>query len=336
MKTKIVSILILTLVVTSIYAGANEINNQDRNNSDEIIDDLIPINPDNPKPSGFDGWAVAKEFANPWPYAVASMSHPDCCIADFNLNTGAGKLLACPMPFTNSWAELSVHCQENGAFGIWNGYNTNGKIVIKSPSYADIESIYGGGYSSISIYVREYTPSEQYVQSFSDTVLLQYNWKGSLDGGYLDFQLRQGYKYKFSINALSYQPGASASGIDPIKINKVWLLYEVEEPTIDLLEPESGYLYFGTIFKLPISFSSALLFAQPGIRCEAKTTGSIDHVKFECKGKSISDDTPSGNTWTATLKGVSSSFGTLYGYACDSNGNVLDSDSVKIFKLGGS
>jgi len=335
MNKKIICILIFMLVFSCTFSAASVIENK------EAIDNTTEIgpNPNDPKvPMESGNWFIAKEFGpdagESWPYKETSKSHSNC-VTDFNLNTGVGEVYAYPMPFTSSWAQVDVHAQQNGNGWVWNGDTTNARVVIKSSSYANVEVITGAN-SKIKIIVKEYTPTGQYSQTWDDVVFTGLgDWSGSLDGLYLDHTFRHNYIYKLIIVASCYQGGSSWARFDPIKLKKVWWLYEEEESSITLEEPDSGYLYLGGNKLFHTSLPFALLFMCPGVQCVATTTGSVDYVKFECDGKKVEDTTPSGNTWSGLLKGASG-LETVYAKAYDNSGNQVASDSVRIFKIGGS
>ena len=284
------------------------------------------------------GWALAKEFPDPWPWpnGHATKSHTQC-VANIDLETGVGEVYAYPYVTHDSWAQVSVECQENNSAWRWLVDDTNGKIVLKSPSYADIEGL-PGAHSKITILIKEYEPDWTYSRSWSEDVLLVVgNWEDSLEGFYLDFELLNNYLYKIEVFAYCYQGTASYAHFDPIELKKLWWLYEVDENyEIEITRPLEGKLYFFT-HEFPHTFPwpLAIMIFCPGIYTIAYDRGTgVDSVTFRCGDKSCVDDTSDNGYFSCTITRVSSGIHRLYADAYDSNDNLVVQDSIKVLKHG--
>jgi hypothetical protein len=108
------------------------------------------------------------------------------------------------------------------------------------------------------------------------------------------------------------------------------------EPSIQITSPKRGDIRFGSNYFGNLGFSMAIFLLTSGVSVTAETEGNgIDYVRFECDGRRVTDETPNGNTYSGNIKAVSGKE-TLYAKAFDKNGELLDSDTVPILKLGGS
>lgn len=281
------------------------------------------------QPVSYNGYV---DHEPPWADSYAWADPPEGANTYMNKETGVGKIYPAQIPNRETRAGAGILDQ----YYLYTGPNAQGAIILKEPSWVNMD-IYPAGICEVGIGIDEYDPNTGDITNSWEAVVVAGDYTGYLDDVGVQCEFRQDYIYGVSCGGFVFREGNAAGAINELRIKKIRWIWIEEEPEIRLIEPVEGGIYIrGRKLFVHPTLSVAILFVCNGIKCIAETSGAVDHVTFSYKGKTVTDEEPSGNVWSGTIYGVNLAIDRLYAYARDSNDNHLTSDSVLLFKVQGS